>query len=131
MSRDASTKLVFGGDEQTFRLRIGELRELEEARKAGALAILKRILSGDHYVDDAREVIRIGLIGGGMTAKEAFVLTTRYVDDIPAHGDNMALAGHILEAAYFGPEDEKVGKPPAATQETTNSTLPPSTPTAQ
>jgi len=125
VARDASVRLAFGGAERVFRLGIGELVELEESLGIGPLALMRRVLSGDWKTAEIREPIRIGLIGGGMTAKEAYVLARRYVDELADWGSNMAIAGLVLEAAIFGPEDEPVGKDqPAAMTETTDSTSP-------
>lgn len=113
MSRDASLEADFGDGGHQFRLAIGELREMEEKRDAGSPLILRRLLSGEWRVDDVREVIRLGLIGGGMPALEALKLVRRYVDDIPAWTENAMLAGAILGAALMGVEDEEPGKPQA------------------
>ena len=112
-SRDASIDILFGDGEHRFRLLIGELRELEEKRDAGSPLILRRLLSGEWWVDDVREVIRLGLVGGGMPATDALKLVKRYVDDRPAWYENALIASTALGAAIMVVEDEEPGKSPA------------------
>lgn len=119
MNRDAKFRAPFGGAEQTFRLAIGELRELQECCKAGPFEIFRRMLTGTWLVDDIRETIRIGLIGGGMDAKSALGLTVRYVDELTGEWEaNRSIACQVLECALLGPEDEKVGKKHKAANKT-------------
>lgn len=110
MSRDASLEILFGDGEHRFRLAIGELRELEEKRDAGSPLILRRLMSNEYRVDDVREIIRLGLIGGGMPATDAIKLVKRYVDDRPAWHENAMLASAVLGAAIMGVPDEEPGK---------------------
>lgn len=109
-SRDASLDVLFGDGEHKFRLAIGELRELEEKRDAGSPLILRRLLTGEWWVDDVREVIRLGLVGGGMPATDATKLVKRYVEDRPAWHENALIASTTLGAALMGVEDEEPGK---------------------
>lgn len=109
-SRDASLDVLFGDGEHKFRLAIGELRELEEKRDAGSPLILRRLLTGEWWVDDVREVIRLGLVGGGMPATDAIKLVKRYVEDRPAWHENALIASTTLGAALMGVEDEEPGK---------------------
>jgi hypothetical protein len=114
MGRDARISYPFGDDEHTFRLAIGQLIELEEKRDAGAPLILNRLLSATWFVSDVREVIRLGLIGGGMPATDAIRLVKRYVEDVPSWQENALLATAVLGAALQGVEDEPApGKPEA------------------
>lgn len=118
MSRDASLSLIWGDGEHRFRLPIGQLRELQEKTNAGPAEVLRRLTAGTWRVDDVRETIRLGLVGGGMTPESAYVLTVRYVDERP-WGQNVAPAQAILLAALVGAPDEPVGKadaPEAATE---------------
>ena len=74
-------------------------------------------------MDDLRETIRLGLIGGGMDPLDALVLVKRYVDDRPLM-ENVLPAWRILSAALMGPEDDAPGKeaaPAAATESASNS----------
>lgn len=144
----------FGGKEQSFRLGLGELRELQDLCDAGPGTILARLMSnqpqakdmqrpiadnypnghqdpdfiadfntyamlrsigGDWRIDDIRETIRLGLIGAGMTSTDAFIVVSRYVDQIDKYPpvDNIGVAARILIHALTGPKDDPVGKPEA------------------
>lgn len=111
---DGSGRLAadWADGERTFRLPIGQLRELQDKCAAGPLQILGRLSDGTWRVDDVRETIRLGLIGGGATPTDALVLVHRYVDARPLL-ENTALAQSILLVALMGNPDDKVGKPPA------------------
>lgn len=78
MSRDASIELVWGEGLTKFAMRIGELRMLEEKRKAGIVEILRRMENESWFVDDVYETLRIGLIGGGKPPTEAYRLAETY-----------------------------------------------------
>jgi hypothetical protein len=113
----------FGGDERRFQLKLGQIRELQEICKTGIGAIYERVATGGFYVDDIRETVRLGLIGGGMSPAEALRLTRAYVDEQPLF-ENRLLAMAILSAITVGLPDSDEGKAPAATD---GSTSPPVT----
>jgi hypothetical protein len=94
----------------TFDLKLGQLRELEEKCKAGFPVVLERLLSKTFHADDIKEVLRLGLIGGGMPASKAWLLVTRYYDDKPKFAHlNAAVA--VLAASCHGIEDSLEDKP--------------------
>lgn len=111
MSRSADITLFFGDGEHKFRLAIAELRELQEKTDAGPPLVLSRLFQGQWRVEDVRETLRLGLIGGGMKPADAHALVVRYCDERPAWGDNARIAAIALAAAISGAEDEPVGKP--------------------
>lgn len=118
MSTNGSISFVWGdGEEHKFRLAIGQLRELQEKCAAGPRTIFDRLCTGGWYVDDIRETLRLGLIGGGKTPIEAMVLVKRYVDDRPLQ-ENVMPAMSVIMAAVVGSPDDQVGKEPAETTET-------------
>lgn len=127
MSRDASISFDFGDGEHKFRLAIGQLRELQEKTGVGPMRLFQRLIDGSWMVDDAREVLRIGLVGGGMRPAEALGLVRRYVDERPL-AESQAPAMLVLGAALHGTEqEEQPGKeeaPDAATDATSSSSLP-------
>lgn len=112
MSSDASVTFAWADDTYRFALPLGQVRELEENRKTGARRILIKLRSGDEDFDDIREVIRLGLIGGGQKPTDALKLVKRYVDDRP-RGENIVSAMLILSAHIIGNPDDPVGKAPA------------------
>ncbi len=130
MSRDASVTFLWGDDDYRFRLGIGELRQLQEKCGAGPYEILVRIAGAVWRVDDLRETIRLGLIGGGMDATKATQAIKRNFDQGGGLLQHVAPAKVILSAALIGPPDEEVGKdeaPETATTETVESSSPGST----
>lgn len=106
MSEHGSIDLEFGDSTYAFRLGLGEWRELESNRKIGAYGLLRRLITGMWFVDDIRETIRIGLIGGKMHPNEALRLVKRYVDERPWL-ENLPLAMQILEPSLSGIEGQK------------------------
>jgi hypothetical protein len=134
MSRGGDIALQFGGEERTFRLALGQWRKVQEKCDAGPAELLARLapmfaarqqglkvsqmlthgLLGTWRVDDVREVILQGLLGGEMPGPAAFELVKAWVDERPIF-ENVELAYQIVMASVFGAEDEKpVGESLAA-----------------
>lgn len=128
MSANGSVTFDWADGEHTFRLAIGQLRELQDKCDAGPMQIFDRLASRNWRVDDARETLRLGLIGGGMKPLDALILTKRYVDE-QGHSlvENATAAQNVLLAALVGVRDDPVGKERAEeSQATGDSTSPPS-----
>ena len=125
---DGTVSLQFGGAEYSFRIAFGQWRELQESVNKpridigepplGPMGLLRAMLDGNAWPHDVREVIRLGLIGGGMKSDRALVLVKRHVE-IGAYFVNMPIARTILQTAMFGPPDDQVGKDPAPAAEST------------
>lgn len=113
MSRDASITFEWGDGETTFRLDIKHLEKLQEARDCGPMVLLERLSSGRWMVQDIREVLRWGLIGGGKTPAEASKLLRLYFEETFPGVDNLLAAIRILGHAVVGPPDEPLGEPEA------------------
>lgn len=64
-------------------------------------------------VQEISNVIRLGLIGGGLDATQARSLTTRFVD-LKVPELNRVLAFSVLAVALFGAPEEEVGNAEAA-----------------
>lgn len=109
MSLHGSISFEWADGTHIFRLAHGQIRELQEKSNAGIIQIFTRIKDGAWYLDDLREVIRLGLIGGGKTPLDALALTVRYVDERPLL-ESVAPATAILMAALVGSPDDPVGK---------------------
>lgn len=117
MSRDGSISLDWGNSRHRFRLGIGELRELQEeinrprakigAPLIGPGSLWRSLQTYDAWKDEVREVIRLGLIGGGMKPLDALGLVRRYVDERPLV-ESSVHAVAVLGAALFGPPEEPV-----------------------
>lgn len=108
-----------GDDEYELHLKIGELRLLQSSLNSGPSAILLRLQTGEWFVDDIVEPIRLGLIGGGMDHKSAKRIVTEYVTDGYLI-QYQPVALKALLAALIGNEDDMpdMGEPmaPAMTE---------------
>ena len=126
-AEDGSITRPFGDGEHTFRLAIGQWRELQETVNRRRLEIgqpvigpgvlVQILLTLNAWPDDIRDVIRLGLIGGGMKPDRALVLVKRHVENLPFFA-NSVLAGEIAQTAMFGPRDDPAGKEPTPKPET-------------
>jgi tail tube GTA-gp10-like protein len=107
MSRDASVILTFlDGEEYVFRLAWGQLIKLQEARNCGPFLVLERLHGEDWRMEDIRDVIRFGLVGGGMDEIKARKLVKEYVEQRPPL-DALPLAKAVIIAGVAGPPDEE------------------------
>lgn len=103
-------EIAWGDGDHAFNIaKIGQALELEEKCGAGVMEILTRLREGRWRVNDIRETVRLGLIGGGKNPQEALALTKRYVDDRPWE-ENVRVAFTILVAAVVGVPGDEVGK---------------------
>lgn len=135
MARDASLELDWADGTFAFRLAWGELEKLQEACDAGPYVVYNRLVDGTWRVGDIVNVVRLGLIGGGMAPVDALKKVREYVEKRPPM-ENLVIAQAVLSAAIVGAPDEDAGKKaeaasPAESDLTTsrmeNSDLPPST----
>lgn len=109
MSRTAEIELSFGGEDRLFRLNIGRLRALQEKVDAGPMELLSRLSAGTWRVDDVREVLLQGLIGGGMSSADATRLVKTDFDDLPLQ-PFVQIAQAVVMTALVGAEDEVAGE---------------------
>lgn len=117
----------FAGRRRKFQLRIGEIGELEQVCGAGLGAVYARVATMQWRVDDLRETIRLGLIGGGASPAEAHGLVRNYVDaDDAPKGEGLQLAADILTACING-VSAAAGKPEGEGASDGPATSPPST----
>jgi hypothetical protein len=119
MTRDASITLDFADGEHVFRLRYGELMQLQDACDAGPIWILNRMLTPNAdnrgwRIQDVSQVLRLGLIGGGLEPLKALRLVREYVEMRPPM-ENLLHAQAVLSAALMGAPDEALKK--SATEE--------------
>ena len=108
MSRNGSIELKWADGEYTFRLGWAEIEALQEKLDCGPQVIIQRLLNGGWKVGDIAEVIRLGLMGGGLSASDAGAKVDYYVKQRP-FAENVPYAIAILQAALFGPPDEEAG----------------------
>lgn len=135
---------AFGRDERAFVLKIPGWREVEKTCDAGLGVIAARLAPlvnliqvgptaypggmlaaiaaghlGSARIDDVREPLLQGLIGGGMTSTEAGALVRAVFDEAAGTAKAPAiqfagLAFEIVAAALIGLPDEPLGEPTAA-----------------
>jgi len=115
MARDARIELDWADGTFTFRLAWGQLAELQEKTSAGPYVVLDRLYNGQWRVEDISSVIRLGLIGGGMTPSDALKKVRAYVEDRPP-AENVMIAQAVLSAGIMGAPEEKVGEAEAASE---------------
>ena len=103
---DTSYKAFFGDKEYTFRLAPSLLTELETKR--GPIGIVSyRVWNNQFAHADITEVLRFGLIGGGLPAKRAAELIAAYAADRPL-SETQPIAAKVLERLFCGnPHQEK------------------------
>ena len=108
-----SKTLVWPGGEHEFLLDIGALRAIEERCKAGVSVVYERLLNGEWYVDDIIQPLRLGLIGGGLTDRQAKALiessydvANYYALAIPA----AVVLGYFITWRTGPDEDDPVGE---------------------
>ena len=109
MSRDARIDLDWADGTYAFRLGWGELAELQERCDAGPYVVLGRLHSHQWRIEDISNVVRLGLIGGGMEPAAALKKVRAYVEARPPL-ENHPFAVAILTAGLLGAPDEPVGE---------------------
>lgn len=116
--------------EFTFDLRLGEIRKLQEKTGIGPGVILQHLQTGEWKVDDYRETILQGLLGGGMSAPDAAKLVKNWVDERPAK-ESLIPAQTILMAFILGAPQGKKGKATKTKKRTTAPVASTSTPSME
>lgn len=123
MSRDARLVAEFlDGEEYVFRLAWGQWIRLQEERGVGPFVIFERLHGDAWLVEDIRDVIRFGLVGGGMDEISARKLVRTHVETQPPHL-SLQLAQQIAAAGMLGaPDGEPLEKKVEAPSESIPST---------
>ena len=124
MSRDASVTLDWADGTYHFRLAWGEMAKLQEACDAGPFVVLTRLHSKACMVEDISNVLRLGLIGGGMTPADALKKTRSYVEARPP-AENLLHAIAVLSAGCYGAPEEQIEKKSEAPDRESESTTSP------
>lgn len=105
MSRLGAVTLEFADGEYPFRLRMAQLIELDETCGVGPQKMLIEYSEANGRVKWTREIIRLGLIGGGLEPVKASRLVKDYVDERPLM-ESLLHAQAILGAAIVGMPDD-------------------------
>lgn len=125
MSANGTRTIIWAGGEDQFCLaKVGLMLDLEEkCKNSGIALILARLESGSWGLNDVRETIRLGLIGGGMKPEEAMSRVKNHVD-LNENGlaPSVLIALTVLHAVMVGVPDDPVGKEMPAEAPQTGST---------
>lgn len=114
-SRTAKITAIVGDDYYDLKLDFGLLEEFEDKHGVGAFYVLRKFsdqdmmggITGDFRVKWVYDVIRLGLVGGGMPPREAVKFADRHLRE----GfllDYLPVATNALYAALHGPEEDPV-----------------------
>lgn len=109
MSRDARIELDWADGTYAFRLAWAQLAELQEQCDAGPYVVHERLATGQWRIEDISNVIRLGLIGGGMEPAAALKKVRTYVEDRPPL-ESILYARAIIASGLKGAKDEILGE---------------------
>ena len=110
MAANGEIELTWADGDYKFNVaKIKSALELEDKCGAGVAEIFTRIKDGRWHINDVRETLRIGLIGGGMTPDKALLLVQRYCDERP-WAESLQPALLVLMAAMLGVPGDEAGK---------------------
>ncbi|ARC37899.1 gene transfer agent family protein [Paracoccus yeei] len=97
------------GGEHPFFLGLADLEVVQENTDCGPEFLLRRISAGQWRVADLMEVLRNGLIGGGMDEAAARKVVWQAAALHPMISFKVP-AQTVLSACLFGPPDDTVGE---------------------
>jgi hypothetical protein len=110
MGLKTEVRLDFAGERRSFNLSpIACLRRLQDACDAGPQYVLNRLFDGSWRMDDLRETIVQGLVGGGEDQRAAQALVEKWLDPEPKQ-QFLPIAQAVLMAWLTGAEDEDLGE---------------------
>ncbi len=95
----------FGTTDYTFCLTDPMLTELEHITGRGIGALYADFIAGQFTADTLREIIRLGMIGGGASPEYSLRKVDAYATNRPL-GELVALALSILDARWSGVADD-------------------------
>ena len=100
-------KAFFGDAEYAFRITPELIIELERKCGAGIGGLCRRLFAGEFRHADVLETIRLALVGGGTSPKDADALVAAYATARPL-SEIYPLAVSILESLWFGAKKDSV-----------------------
>ncbi len=113
MSRSGKVRAPWAGERRDFKLGIDQLDELDDLCKVGPGHLLSLVsaIGGNWKARQLREVLRLGLIGGGMAPPAAMLLVERYFDQEKTPlSDSLSTVQLVLMACVVGSEDDEPGE---------------------
>jgi hypothetical protein len=121
MAVSTAVRFTWGGAERCFALPNAQMRDLQKVTGVGPAKLLQRLFDGEWFLDDLRETVRQGLIGGGEIASAADKLMADYFDPEPKVLQTK-LAQAILGAWLLGVKDAPKAKKARAGKSKTKAT---------
>lgn len=104
--------LPWADGDYTFRLGFKEISQFEEKFEGSFLGYCTRMANGDAKFNEIREIVRLGLIGGGLEPPKALSLVRDYVEERPP-SESLPIAILIARAGAFGSTEYHEKKAPA------------------
>lgn len=101
MTADITLKTFFGDGEHAFALTDPMIAELEQITGLGVGALYFQLVNMAYPATVLREIIRLGLIGGGMDPEDAKRLCETYAENRPL-AETFPLAFEIMQARWEG-----------------------------
>lgn len=98
------------GGEHAFRLGIGDAEIVQQKTDCGPEFLLNKLKLGQWKTHEIYEILRNGLIGGGMGHVEAQKLVKDAMEKHP-HISLKTPAMEVMSAFLFGDPDDPVGEP--------------------
>lgn len=95
-----------GGESRPLVLRNGEIERFERQHGLGVFELLDQLIGkGSPQARHCRDIVALGLVGGGLADKTA----DKLVDDLPPHENHRirAMAQDVIFAAFVPPDDGK------------------------
>lgn len=95
-----------GGESRPLILRNGEIERFERQHDLGIFTMLDQLIGkGDPQARHCRDLVALGLVGGGLNDKSA----DKLVDDMPPNENHLirAMAQDLLFAAFVPSADRK------------------------
>jgi hypothetical protein len=112
MSAPGTVAIVWANGENEFCLaKIGLMTALEDKCGVPIAEVFSRLGSGRWGIQDVRETIRLGLMGGGMSPNDALKAVKIHVEENPEGlAPSVILAYEVLKAVMVGVPRDPVGK---------------------
>lgn len=105
-----SSVIVWPGGEHAFRLALAQCEGLQQATDCGPDFLLAKFESRLWSPKEAFEVLRWGLIGGGMEPAEAQKVVRGAFDRASGYAEFKVTALRVLLSALYGPPDDPAGE---------------------
>lgn len=112
-ARHGEVTLPWPDEDRTYRLGLKEIRELQTlCGNRGPERILNDLGSGEWLVDDLYQIVRLGLLGGGLDAARAVFIAERYVIGRPLYEAKVPCQAILLACLVKVPGDAIDERPP-------------------